>query len=71
MKDQQTKASTHGGGLLSLNDLAEYLFCSRTYAHKLISDGSIPSFRIGGTLRRVRREDVDTYVERQCDASED
>ena len=56
-------------GLLSLNDLAGYLACSRTYARKLIADGTIPSFKIG-TLRRVRKSDVDEYVEGEACAKE-
>jgi excisionase family DNA binding protein len=57
-------------GLLSLNDLAGYLACSRTYARKLIADGTIPSFKIG-TLRRVRKSDVDEYVERRLAARDE
>jgi excisionase family DNA binding protein len=61
LKDRQTQASTHSG-LFSLNDVAEYLSCSRTHAHKLISNGSIPSLKLG-TLRRVRKSDLDAYIE--------
>jgi excisionase family DNA binding protein len=67
-EDQQTKARSTDG-LFSLNDLAEYLSCSRTYAANLISDGTIPSFKIG-TLRRVRKADVDTYIELRAAAKD-
>ncbi len=50
------------GTLLSLKDLTRYLSCSRTFAAKLIADGTFPSAKIGG-IRRVRRSDVDEYVE--------
>lgn len=53
---------TRPEGLLSLKDLADYLSCSRTYAASLITDGSIPSLKIG-TLRRVRKSDVDAFIE--------
>ena len=56
-------------GLLSLHDLAGYLACSRAFAAKLLADGTIPSFTIG-TLRRVRRADVDAFVESRL-AAED
>ena len=59
--DQHTKVPREGG-LLSLNDLAEYLSCSRTYAASLISTGTIPSFKLG-SLRRIRKSDVDAYIE--------
>ena len=55
-------------GLLSVNDLARYLSCSRTYAAKLVANNTIPSLRLGG-LRRVRKSDVDEIVERQLEAS--
>lgn len=67
--DDRTKKVGNSSGLLSLNDLAEYLACSRTFAHKLVSDGTIPSLKIG-TLRRVRREDVHAYVERRLAAKD-
>lgn len=51
--------------LLSPEQLAEYLGCGRTYAYSLLAgpDPAIPSFKIG-RLRRVRRVDVDRYVEK-------
>lgn len=65
MEKDQTQ--THSEGLLSLKDLAGYLSCSRTYAASLLADGTIPSFKVG-TLRRVRKSDIDAYVEAQLDA---
>jgi len=35
----------------------------------LIAEGTIPSFKLG-TLRRIRKSDVDAYVERQLSKSE-
>ena len=64
---QRTK--TVPEGLLSLKDLADYLSCSRTYAAGLVADGTIPSLKIG-TLRRVRRSDVDAYIESRLAAGE-
>lgn len=66
MEDAPTAARK---GLLSLDGLAEYLSCSRTFAAKLISDGTIPSLKIG-TLRRVRTADVDRYVEARLAAKD-
>ena len=63
MEDPYIKVRS-SGGLFSLNDLAEYLSCSRTYAARLISSGTIPSLKLG-SLRRVRKSDVDAYVEKQ------
>ena len=60
MEDVNSKASNDG--LLALNTLAEYLACSRTYAAKLVSDGTSPSFKLG-SLRRIRKADLDAYIE--------
>jgi excisionase family DNA binding protein len=54
-------------GLLTLDDLTQYLSCSRTFAAKLISDGTLPSLKIR-SLRRVRRSDVDAYIETRLGA---
>jgi excisionase family DNA binding protein len=55
--------------LFSVKDLAAYLSCSRTYAANLIADGTIPSFKVG-TLRRMRKADVDGYIECQLSKHE-
>ena len=68
MEDRRTKVGTNNS-LLSPNQLAAYLACSRAHATKLISDGTIPSFKLG-TLRRVRKSDVDAYVEKQLSKNE-
>jgi excisionase family DNA binding protein len=60
-EDPKTKADNR---LLSLKELAEYLSCSRTYAANLIADGTLPSLKLS-SLRRVRKADVDAYVEKQ------
>lgn len=41
---------------------ASYLGCGRTYLYKLMAGGDIPSFKLG-KLRRIRRKDLDAYVE--------
>ena len=62
---EKTAASTEPirPEVLSAEQLAMYIGCGRTYAYKLISDGSIPSFKLG-RLRRVRRSDADRFIER-------
>ena len=62
MEDKAARNEARDRVLFSLNDLAEYLSCSRTFARELIASGEIPSFKIG-TLRRVRKADVDDYIE--------
>jgi excisionase family DNA binding protein len=49
--------------LLSPEQLAEHLGCGRTFAYGLLAgpNPAIRSFKIT-RLRRIRREDVDSYV---------
>ena len=50
--------------VLSPEELATVLGCGRTFSYGLLARGEIPSFKLG-TLRRVRRSDVDRYIEQQ------
>ena len=47
---------------MSPEELAKFLGLGRTRTYELLSAGIIPSVRIG-RLRRVRRTDVDRFVE--------
>jgi len=49
--------------ILSPEELAEFLGCSRTFAYKLLAERAIPSFKVG-RLRRVRLSDARDFVER-------
>ena len=48
--------------LMSPEELARFLGLGRTRTYELISAGAIPSVRIG-RLRKVRRTDVDKFIE--------
>ena len=50
--------------ILSPEELAEFLGCSRTFAYKLLAERAVPSFKVG-RLRRVRLSDARDYVERR------
>jgi excisionase family DNA binding protein len=56
------------GEILSPDELAELLKCKRTFVYSILSQGLIPSFKLG-KLRRVRRADVDRYIEKQLTAT--
>ncbi len=58
----ETKGPTRE--VMSPEELADYLGLGRTYTYKLLMSGEIPSFKIG-KLRKVRRTDVDAYLEEQ------
>jgi excisionase family DNA binding protein len=52
----------HSTRLDRLEDLARELGVGRTTAHALLWSGTIPSVKIG-RLRKVRRSDVDAFIE--------
>lgn len=41
--------------------LAERWDCSERHVRNLISSGKLPSFRLGGKLFRIKREDVESF----------
>jgi excisionase family DNA binding protein len=55
------------GDLLSPEQLAKHLGVGRTMAYQILAQRRIPSFTIG-KLRRVRKVDVDRYVEERLSA---
>ena len=48
--------------LMSPGDVAKFLGLGRTRTYELLSAGIIPSVRIG-RLRKVRRTDVDKFIQ--------
>ena len=56
--------------LMSPEQLADYLGIGRTFAYQLLAQKRIPSFTIG-KLRRVRKADVDRYIEHRLSAEAD
>lgn len=49
-------------GLMTPEQVAAYLGCKRTFCYELLRSGAIPSLKVG-RLRRVRREDLERYVD--------
>ena len=49
--------------LLTPAQLQAWLGCGRTKLYELLQTGEIPSYRVG-RLVRVRKEDVEEYLER-------
>jgi excisionase family DNA binding protein len=49
--------------LLSVAEVAAELGCGRDTVYRLMTSGALPSVIVGGRLRRVRREDLRTYVD--------
>ena len=69
MKERPDPNTVRAKETLSAEEVAVVLGCGRTLAYSLLRDGSIPSFTVG-RLRRVRRADVEAYIEqRKSEAS--
>jgi excisionase family DNA binding protein len=66
-KGPETRTSARDE-LLSPEQLAAHLGIGRTLTYQILAQKRIPSFTIG-KLRRVRRVDVDRYVE-ECLSAE-
>jgi excisionase family DNA binding protein len=49
--------------LLTVEQVQEELQVGRTLAYRLVKSGELPSYRIG-KLRRIRRQDVEDWLER-------
>jgi excisionase family DNA binding protein len=55
--------------LLSADELARELGVGRTTAYSLLWSGAIPSMKMG-RLRKVRREDVEAFIEGRMERGE-
>jgi excisionase family DNA binding protein len=55
--------------LLSADELARELGISRTSAYAILWSGQIPSMKIG-RLRKIRREDVEAFIEARMENGE-
>ena len=48
--------------LLTVAEVAAELGCCRDTVYQLLTTGALPSVRIAGRLRRIRRADLHTYI---------
>jgi excisionase family DNA binding protein len=48
--------------LLSVAEVAAELGCGRDTVYALLASGVLPSVRLGGRLRRIRRNDLEAFV---------
>lgn len=54
--------ATHLRMLLTVAEVAAELGCCRDTVYQLLTSGALPSVRIAGRLRRIRRTDLHTYI---------
>ena len=53
--------------ILTLREVAEYLKIGERTAYRLVQEGKLPAFKVGGTWR-LRRGDLDSWIEQQTAA---
>ena len=49
--------------MLTIAEVASELGCGRNLVYRLLATGRLPSVLVGGRLRRIRRRDLDAYVD--------
>ena len=52
--------------LMTLDEVAEQLFCSRRHVENLVASGQLRSVKLGG-LRRVRESALEAYISERED----
>lgn len=55
--------ATHPRMLLTVAEVAAELGCCRDTVYQLLTTGALPSVRVAGRLRRIRRADLHTYID--------
>lgn len=50
--------------ILTLKEVAEYLKLAEKTAYRLVANGKLPGFKVGGSWR-FKREDIKNWIEQQ------
>ncbi|ELV8597662.1 helix-turn-helix domain-containing protein [Vibrio vulnificus] len=50
--------------ILTLKEVAAYLKLAEKTAYRLVSEGKLPGFKVGGSWR-FKREDLEAWIEKQ------
>lgn len=54
--------------IMTIKEVAEYLKLNEKTAYRLVSQGKIPGFKVGGTWR-FHRNELEDWVKQQCKPS--
>ncbi len=52
--------------IMTIKEVAEYLKVKEKTAYKLVADGKIPGFKVGGSWR-FRKGEIDSWIKQQSD----
>ncbi|HHX8581178.1 TPA: methylation-associated defense system helix-turn-helix domain-containing protein MAD1 [Vibrio diabolicus] len=55
--------------ILTLKEVAAYLKLAEKTAYRLVSEGKLPGFKVGGSWR-FKREDLEAWIEKQKGVAE-
>ncbi|WP_417355067.1 MULTISPECIES: methylation-associated defense system helix-turn-helix domain-containing protein MAD1 [Gammaproteobacteria] len=55
--------------ILTLKEVAAYLKLAEKTAYRLVSEGKLPGFKVGGSWR-FKREDLEIWIEKRKSAGE-
>jgi len=58
-----------GNELLTLEEAAAYLRVSRPLLRELVRNQTVPVVQLGPRTRRFRQRELDTWIDRQAEAS--
>jgi len=60
----ESKPGDHESEIMTLHEVADYLLCHYSMAHRMACDGKLVGFRLGGTWR-FRRADLKKWIAQQ------
>ena len=55
--------------IMTIQEGAEYLKVKEKTAYKLVADGKIPGFKVGGSWR-FRKGEIDSWIKQQSDQNQ-
>ena len=50
--------------IMTIREVADYLKLTEKTAYRLVAEGKIPGFKVGGSWR-FKRSEIDTWIEQQ------
>ena len=63
-KEQRSEEEQRGSELLSISEVCQEIGMRKSWVHRRIKSGEIPSIRLGHNFK-VKRSDLEEYLERQ------
>ena len=55
--------------IMTIKEVAEYLKLKEKTAYKLVAEGKIPGFKVGGSWR-FRKSEIETWIKQQSEQNQ-